>query len=51
MVDPSPPTASATRAAAPTRLGHALAEPVRTRILLALREVPAYPSELGVPGR
>ncbi|MFI0978145.1 ArsR/SmtB family transcription factor [Streptomyces sp. NPDC021093] len=28
------------------RFGRALAEPIRCRILLALREAPAYPSEL-----
>ena len=35
-----------THAAALTRLGHALGEGVRTRILLALRQGPARPSEL-----
>jgi ArsR family transcriptional regulator, cadmium/lead-responsive transcriptional repressor len=29
-----------------TRLGHALSDDTRTRILLALREAPAYPSDL-----
>ncbi|MBB5916926.1 DNA-binding transcriptional ArsR family regulator [Nocardia transvalensis] len=29
-----------------SRFGHALSDPTRTRILLALREAPAYPSEL-----
>jgi DNA-binding transcriptional ArsR family regulator len=28
------------------RFGHALSDPTRTRILLALREGPGYPSEL-----
>ncbi|KZM72884.1 ArsR/SmtB family transcription factor [Nocardia terpenica] len=29
-----------------SRFGHALSDPTRTRILLALREAPGYPSEL-----
>lgn len=29
-----------------SRFGHALSDPTRTRILLALRDSPAYPSEL-----
>jgi DNA-binding transcriptional ArsR family regulator len=29
-----------------TRFGHALADPTRTRLLLALRQGPGYPSEL-----
>lgn len=29
-----------------TRFGHALSDPTRTRILLALREAPGYPAEL-----
>jgi DNA-binding transcriptional ArsR family regulator len=29
-----------------SRFGHALSDPTRTRILLKLREEPAYPSEL-----
>ncbi len=28
------------------RFGHALSDPTRTRILLALREAPGYPAEL-----
>lgn len=28
------------------RFGHALADPIRCRVLLALREAPAYPAEL-----
>lgn len=28
------------------RFGHALSDPTRTRLLLALREAPGYPSEL-----
>lgn len=28
------------------RFGHALSDPTRTRVLLALREAPAYPAEL-----
>jgi DNA-binding transcriptional ArsR family regulator len=39
-------TVTATHAAALTRLGHALSEGVRTRILLSLREAPARPSDL-----
>ena len=38
--------ASATHTAALSRLGHALSDPVRTGVLLALREAPAYPSDL-----
>ena len=30
----------------PARFGHALSDPTRTRLLLALRERPGYPSEL-----
>lgn len=40
------PTASATHTAALARLGHALSDPTRTGVLLALREAPAYPSDL-----
>ncbi|MFQ1004360.1 ArsR/SmtB family transcription factor [Modestobacter sp. SSW1-42] len=29
-----------------TRFGHALSDPTRTRLLLALRQGPGYPSEL-----
>ncbi len=39
-------TATLTHTAALARLGHALGDPTRTRILLALREAPAYPSDL-----
>jgi DNA-binding transcriptional ArsR family regulator len=39
-------TATATHAAALTRLGHALSDPTRVGILLALREAPGYPSDL-----
>lgn len=28
------------------RFGHALSDPTRTRVLLALRDAPAYPAEL-----
>lgn len=38
--------ASATHTAALARLGHALSDPTRTGVLLALREAPAYPSDL-----
>ncbi|KQM57491.1 MULTISPECIES: ArsR/SmtB family transcription factor [unclassified Agreia] len=42
------PTATATlsHTAALSRLGHALGDPTRAGILLALREAPAYPSDL-----
>lgn len=30
----------------PSRFGRALADPIRCRLLLALREAPAYPSDL-----
>jgi DNA-binding transcriptional ArsR family regulator len=39
-------TATLTHTAALTRLGHALSDETRTRIMLALREAPAYPSDL-----
>lgn len=39
-------TAAPTHTAALARLGHALADPTRAGILLALREAPAYPSDL-----
>ncbi len=39
-------TTTATHTAALARLGHALADETRTRILLALREAPAVPSDL-----
>jgi ArsR family transcriptional regulator, cadmium/lead-responsive transcriptional repressor len=35
-----------THTAALARLGHALGDPTRTRILLALRDAPAYPADL-----
>jgi DNA-binding transcriptional ArsR family regulator len=38
--------ATATHAAALARFGHALSDPTRVGILLALREAPAYPSDL-----
>jgi len=38
--------ASATHTAALARLGHALSDPTRAGVLLALREAPAYPSDL-----
>lgn len=40
------PTATVTHTAALARLGHALADPTRTGILLALREAPGFPSDL-----
>ena len=39
-------TATLTHTAALARLGHALSDPTRVGILLALREAPAYPSDL-----
>ncbi len=39
-------TATLTHLTALTRLGHALSDETRARILLALREAPAYPSDL-----
>ncbi len=39
-------TVTLTHTAAIARLGSALADETRTRILLALREAPAYPSDL-----
>ena len=39
-------TATLTHTSALARLGHALSDETRTRILLALREAPAYPSDL-----
>jgi len=38
--------ASPTHTAAVARLGHALSDPTRAGILLALREAPAFPSDL-----
>lgn len=37
---------TATNASVLARFGHALSDPTRARILLALRRAPAYPSEL-----
>jgi DNA-binding transcriptional ArsR family regulator len=39
-------TVTAPHMAALARLGHALSDETRTRILLALREAPAFPSDL-----
>lgn len=39
-------TAAPTHTAAVARLGHALSDPTRTGILLALRGAPGYPSDL-----
>jgi len=39
-------TVTTTHMAALARLGHALSDETRTRILLALREAPAFPSDL-----
>lgn len=39
-------TATATHTAALARLGHALSDPTRVGVLLALRDAPAYPSDL-----
>ena len=39
-------TATLTHTAALARLGHALSDETRARVLLSLREAPAYPSDL-----
>src|SRR6187401_459526 len=39
-------TSTLTHTSALARLGHALSDETRTRILLALREAPGYPSDL-----
>ncbi len=39
-------TVTLTHTAALTRLGYALSDKTRTRILLSLRDAPAYPSDL-----
>jgi len=39
-------TATVSHTAAVARLGHALADPTRSAVLLALRSGPAYPSDL-----
>ncbi|WP_438353705.1 ArsR/SmtB family transcription factor [Microbacterium sp. CJ88] len=39
-------TASVSHTAALARFGHALSDPTRVGVLLALREAPAYPSDL-----
>ena len=39
-------TATVSHTAALARFGHALSDPTRVGILLALREAPAYPSDL-----
>ncbi|HEY0215540.1 MAG TPA: metalloregulator ArsR/SmtB family transcription factor [Cellulomonas sp.] len=39
-------TVTLTHTSALSRLGHALSDETRTRVLLALREAPAYPSDL-----
>ncbi|KQP54009.1 helix-turn-helix transcriptional regulator [Agreia sp. Leaf283] len=39
-------TATLSHTAALSRLGHALGDPTRAGVLLALREAPAYPSDL-----
>ncbi len=46
MTDSVTPTATLTHTAALARLGHALSDETRTRILLTLREAPAFPSDL-----
>lgn len=46
IVTVSAPSATLTHTAALARLGHALSDPTRTGILLALREAPGYPSDL-----
>ncbi|RIQ14526.1 ArsR/SmtB family transcription factor [Jiangella rhizosphaerae] len=39
-------TVTLSHSEAVARLGHALSDPTRARVLLALREAPAYPSDL-----
>ncbi|WP_277207227.1 ArsR/SmtB family transcription factor [Isoptericola croceus] len=39
-------TSTPTHTAALARLGHALGDPTRARVLLALRDAPAYPADL-----
>ena len=39
---------TATRGQALARFGHALSDPTRARLLLALRDSPGYPAELAV---
>ncbi|MGO2004634.1 MULTISPECIES: ArsR/SmtB family transcription factor [Micrococcaceae] len=39
-------TATASHTAALSRFGHAVSDPTRVGVLLALREAPAYPSDL-----
>lgn len=44
---PTPPmTTTTTTGAVLARFGHALSDPTRARVLLALRDAPAYPSDL-----
>ena len=43
---PSTATVTVTHLAALARLGHALSDETRARILLTLREAPAFPSDL-----
>ena len=46
MYDPSVLTSTSTSTDALARFGHALSDPTRTRVLLALRDAPAYPGDL-----
>ena len=46
MYDRRVPIAAETHIDALTRVGRALADPIRCRLLLALREGPAYPADL-----
>jgi len=46
LIVPITALASATHTAAVARLGHALSDPTPAGVLLALREAPAYPSDL-----
>jgi DNA-binding transcriptional ArsR family regulator len=46
MYYPTVPVAAETRLDALARVGHALADPTRCRLLLALLDGPAHPSEL-----
>ena len=45
-VEQTDKTASDTHIAAMARFGHALSDPTRTAVLLALRHGPAYPADL-----
>ncbi len=46
LYGPGMPAATATSAEALARFGHALSDPTRARLLLALRDAPGYPADL-----